>query len=340
MMKTLALLAGGLIATGAGAASATSGAFLAPPQQGHGGGHGQGSHAQQGGGRAQASHGRQGGGGQAHGGQTGRGHSSHAQGGGQSRAQGPGSQRSGERHASGSRGPERRSTHAARPSHRTEVTSSRRGSASLTRAATAGSRGSGHRAERMFASALDHGRRHGMAAGALRTANENGRVRLTNRNGDLLFDMSDDRAREIGAWQLRRLGDRRPTGNAPAFCRSGEGHPVWGRQWCLDKGFGLGSRNGTLWSRGSIDDVIFRRVDPTPRLDRGGLLDVLGDIVLGRLALQAVTLGYDQPLSGTWLMPDGGPRILRLSSGGYPVAEFVDVDRDARPEVLYVIQPL
>jgi hypothetical protein len=86
--------------------------------------------------------------------------------------------------------------------------------------------------------------------------------------------------------------------------------------------------------------VIFRRVEPTLRLDRVGLLGVLGDVVLGRLALQAVTLGYDQPLMGVWLVPDGGPRILQLQSGGYPVAEFVDVDRDARPEVLYVIQPL
>jgi hypothetical protein len=26
-------------------------------------------------------------------------------------------------------------------------------------------------------------------------------------------------------------------GNGPAFCRSGEGHPVHGRQWCRDKGW-------------------------------------------------------------------------------------------------------
>jgi hypothetical protein len=27
---------------------------------------------------------------------------------------------------------------------------------------------------------------------------------------------------------------------SPAFCRSGAGHPVHGRSWCIDKGFGLG----------------------------------------------------------------------------------------------------
>jgi len=26
-------------------------------------------------------------------------------------------------------------------------------------------------------------------------------------------------------------------GKGPAFCRSGEGHPVHGRQWCRDKGW-------------------------------------------------------------------------------------------------------
>lgn len=30
-------------------------------------------------------------------------------------------------------------------------------------------------------------------------------------------------------------GDR-----GPAFCRSGQGHPVHGRRWCIEKGFGLG----------------------------------------------------------------------------------------------------
>ena len=27
---------------------------------------------------------------------------------------------------------------------------------------------------------------------------------------------------------------------SPSFCRSGAGHPVHGRAWCIDKGFGLG----------------------------------------------------------------------------------------------------
>jgi hypothetical protein len=153
------------------------------------------------------------------------------------------------------------------------------------------------------------------------------------------MDMDENRARDLGNWQLRRMGDRQPSANAPAFCRSGAGHPVHGREWCMDKGFGLGSRSGTMWSRGSIEDVVFRRRTDGDRLDRGGLAGVLGDIVFGRLALQSVALGYDQPLMGVWVAQPDGPRILRVRSGEHEVAEFVDRDRDDRVEVLYVVQP-
>ena len=63
-------------------------------------------------------------------------------------------------------------------------------------------------------------------------------VSVRNRKGDLLFDLDDDRARTLGAWQVAPLNNQ-VKGGAPSFCRSGAGHPNWGRQWCLDKGFGL-----------------------------------------------------------------------------------------------------
>jgi hypothetical protein len=43
--------------------------------------------------------------------------------------------------------------------------------------------------------------------------------------------------------------------DGPAFCRSGAGHPVWGLQWCLNKGYAVG-RPGT-WFRWD-DDLFFR----------------------------------------------------------------------------------
>lgn len=170
---------------------------------------------------------------------------------------------------------------------------------------------------------------------------DNGRVRLLNRRGDVLMDLAADRYDDIGYWRLRRMGDWQPRANSPSFCRSGEGHPVWGREWCLDRGFGLGNRAGTVWSRGPVDDVVFLgQPDYGTRLDRGGLLGVLGDLILGRLALQALGLGYDQPLAGTWVAQPGSPRLLRVYSGPYPVAELVDTNYDNRPEVLWVVQPV
>ncbi|HET6362341.1 MAG TPA: hypothetical protein VFH11_09790 [Gemmatimonadota bacterium] len=41
----------------------------------------------------------------------------------------------------------------------------------------------------------------------------------------------------------------------PSFCRSGAGHPVFGIQWCLQKGYGIG-RPGAVFFWG--DDVFLR----------------------------------------------------------------------------------
>ncbi|HEX6373078.1 MAG TPA: hypothetical protein VF006_29415 [Longimicrobium sp.] len=194
--------------------------------------------------------------------------------------------------------------------------------------------------ERMAVGAIARGHARGLPANAFDVRSDNDRVRILNRRGDVLFDMDDRRAGELGGWQMRRLGDQAPRANAPAFCRSGQGHPVQGREWCIEKGFGLGSRSGTVWSRGGIGDVVFRSPDYRTRLDRGGLLGVLGDVVLGRLGLQSVALGYDQPLTGYWVAEPEGPRILRVRSGDNDVAEFYDRDRNDRVEVLYVVQPV
>lgn len=43
----------------------------------------------------------------------------------------------------------------------------------------------------------------------------------------------------------RRMRDER----IPAFCRTGEGHPEFGRRWCLERGYGLGTFLGGRWGR-------------------------------------------------------------------------------------------
>lgn len=336
----------------AGHTDALTAAYTAP-LQGGGKGHGGGGRHQGGGGGQGRGH-QGGGGGQARGHQGGGGGSQHARGnqggGGGSKARGGGNEtRRAVAHTSspgrGNGGSER----ALRSNRSASNDRVKRGSGRANRAVEVAPRGRPARAigpretERatwILNSVATRGRSHGLRADAVNVRNDEGRIRLLNRTGLVLLDMDADRYGEIGAWRLRRMGDRRPNGNAPAFCRNGDGHPVWGREWCLNKGFGLGSREGTLWSRGIIDDVVFQRYDYGTRLDRGGLLGVLGDLVLARLGLQAVSMGYDQPLMGTWVAEPSSPRLLRVYAGPYPVAEFVDTDYDNRPEILYVVQPL
>ena len=42
-------------------------------------------------------------------------------------------------------------------------------------------------------------------------------------------------------WDDDRYEER---GEGPKFCRSGEGHPVHGRRWCEQKGYGIGGYGG------------------------------------------------------------------------------------------------
>src|SRR5687768_14646959 len=196
---------------------------------------------------------------------------------------------------------------------------------------------------RVFASSKKHG--HRLAGLAVARANKGGksddefvitpvgnRVHVLNRSGVLLLDLDDDR--DVGRWRVVSEPDRNKKG-APSFCASGEGHPVWGRQWCVEKGFGLGTANDLRWGRIIQPDVTLRRTD-ADRLDRTILTQVLGDVVFNRLAAHAITLGLTEPLSARWLGEQDGPRVLLLTSGDRPVAEIVDVDRDNRAEMLVV----
>lgn len=173
--------------------------------------------------------------------------------------------------------------------------------------------------------------------------NDDGRY---GRTDDDRYDRRDrddryDRRRDVDWWENRRVRDdgwlivRRGSGKGPAFCRSGAGHPVYGRQWCIQRGYGLG--RDVRWDRVRWDDVIFRRT--LARADyqfgRGGLIDVLGDVVFGRLDARRRYLGIGAPLSGRWFLSDERA-ILLVSAGGMPLAELVDVNRDRRVDLILV----
>jgi len=161
-------------------------------------------------------------------------------------------------------------------------------------------------------------------------------VFVRNRKGELLLDLNDDRARTLGAWQVAPLNNQ-TKGGAPSFCRSGQGHPNWGRQWCLDKGFGLGAQQDVRWgSTRDIGDIVFGRQVSSGNLTRDVLLSLLGPVAFDRLALHALTLGYTDPLAGTWRSEATGPNVLLVNSGTRPVAELVDTNRDQRSDLMLV----
>ena len=193
--------------------------------------------------------------------------------------------------------------------------------------------------ERVAAGALAYAFARGIDRNELNIDNSNNRVRVKNRRGDVLIDLDDDRARNLGAWDVRPLNDDDDKEGAPAFCRSGAGHPVWGRQWCADKGFGLGYDNDVRWGRttSTIGDIIFgRRIVDKETLLRDALVATVGNVVLDRLGLHALTMGYAEPITGTWVAQPTGPQVLMLNSGTYPVAEVVDNNRDGRADVMLV----
>lgn len=167
----------------------------------------------------------------------------------------------------------------------------------------------------------------------------NDRVLITNPAGVVLLDLDDEEARNLGAWRVVGLdADDEGKKDSPAFCRTGAGHPNWGRQWCIDKGFGLGRSNDMRWGRAvSVEDVLLR---PAPSssgdLTRDVLASVLGSVVVNRLAAHAITLGLVDPLVGRWAVEPTGRRVLLVSSGSVPVAEIVDTNKDDRADLMLI----
>jgi hypothetical protein len=174
--------------------------------------------------------------------------------------------------------------------------------------------------------------------------------RDNDRDRDYDRDRDDDRYgrydprrdRDRDDWYENRrdrdshwLNTRRGNGNGPAFCRSGAGHPVYGRQWCISKGFGLG--RDVRWDRVRWDDVIFRRYSYRDNysLGRGDLIDLLGSTIYNRLDMRRRYLGISAPLTGYWRV-DGGRSVLLVRAGSWPLAELIDNNRDRRVELVLV----
>lgn len=57
-------------------------------------------------------------------------------------------------------------------------------------------------------------------------------------------------------------------GNGPAFCRSGAGHPVFGWQWCEERGWGTSPSRSASGRPGARDRDQVQGRDPYPDRDR------------------------------------------------------------------------
>ncbi len=165
---------------------------------------------------------------------------------------------------------------------------------------------------------------------------------ILGRDGDRDRDERADRRDRKDRESARERGKQKnKAGKGPPFCRNGEGHPVHGRQWCRDKGFGLGSGLGGRWEdRGSWGDIILGSPRGGDRrrgaVDRGGLIDVLGDVVFGRIDAERARVGGRAPLEGRWLELGDGGHVLQIRSGSRPVAELTDLNGDGRVDVALV----
>lgn len=154
------------------------------------------------------------------------------------------------------------------------------------------------------------------------------RVEDRDRDWERDRDWDDDNRRgKNGKYKSKS----KSKGNGPAFCRSGEGHPVHGREWCRQKGWGLGNRGG--YDRVDWGDVVLRRgrIDTRRDMNRSVLEQILGRTVYGRFDRQRSRLGYSQPLYGRWAESNDGS-VLRLMSGSQPIAQIIDRNRDGRAD--------
>lgn len=132
------------------------------------------------------------------------------------------------------------------------------------------------------------------------------------------------------------------SGGGPAFCRSGVGHPVHGRDWCRRKGFDPGS---LPWVRVPLEDVRLGKSERPRRFDgRLGprdLADILGQGVLRRLLERAGVDASPSFLNGRWQegIAAADARVLQVRAVDRPLAEINDLDGDGRVDAVLLYRP-
>jgi hypothetical protein len=119
--------------------------------------------------------------------------------------------------------------------------------------------------------------------------------------------------------------------DAPMFCQNGSGHPVYGRDWCFERGFRLGAE----WRRERVRDMTLTRVARGTPIDRALLEQMLGSELIEQIEDSRTELQLEQPLSGSWVESPAGGFILRIQAGDQPIAEVADRNRDGTIDTLW-----
>jgi hypothetical protein len=144
----------------------------------------------------------------------------------------------------------------------------------------------------------------------------------------------------------------------PEFCRNGQGHPRFGREWCIDHGFPLGNqwsqtyqqqqaaraqaeRQRAWEQRNDWNDVTMTspRQQSIARVGSTQLAQIVGANGLRRLQQQAQSLGMTRPLLGSWMRDTNGHAVLLVTSGGSQIAQIVDTNGDGQVDRVFLMHP-
>lgn len=179
---------------------------------------------------------------------------------------------------------------------------------------------------------------------AQRRGGDDDRYERTSRDRDRDDDRYKDRDRRNDDYRVAersRAGryERSERGDGPAFCRSGAGHPVFGWQWCRERGWDRADRVPVRWERRTWEDAVFGRQRDSRKttLDRRDLGDVLGDIVFGRIDTRRRSMGGSDDYVGRWVTSREG-RELWVTAGGIPIARLLDRDGDRRVDGVWLAE--
>jgi hypothetical protein len=155
----------------------------------------------------------------------------------------------------------------------------------------------------------------------------------------------------------KRPYHKRKRGSGPPFCRNGNGHPVHGWSWCVEKGFAAPHRPyyrpqrdrrrapRYRWRHQRGTSISFRisyerMASWNGVLTRADLQVIFDRSTLRRLYDRRDRLGIRAPIEGRWVRPRNAPsgRILQLRAGRTPLAELADWDGDRRVEAVWTVE--